>query len=228
VFKTLKDRDIKGHYQRLHVKEMAKTNPHLSVQEVIDNWNWDRTYTIWFGDDEDNMPTTGKIIGAVFMPWPREIEIITNSTTPEGEAVVKYGNMVPFPGILYREILAQQQTLGDYDEDTNPNGADYDHGVCNILEEKCMNQERRTRRALPEWMSSEEDDDSTTRVLRPYCYQATCCGDRPPECCRDRRHIKEVMQENFPNIEYFRKRKDGELYKEEPEEEEEEGVTAVE
>lgn len=158
-------------------------------------------YAIWFGDDESNMPTAAKLENAIFMPWARDVH--TNSSS----GAVSLGEIVPFPGILYREILSQGQVFDDDD-------CDYHHGVGDVLKDVC---------GWPEGIESADAFNALMgrRELRSYCYDDTCCGDRPPECCRDRRHLKSVMREYYPSVEYFRVDRWGNHFELEEEEEEE-------
>ena len=117
----------------------------------------------------------------MFLPWPREMH-----TDDDGNLV--YGDLMPFPGILYREILPQDQVFGT-------EGANYTHSVNNIIRDSC----------LPDGGLSPEQETLERSLFGPYCYDGACCGDRPPECCRNRQHISAVMKEHYPRVTYFRR-----------------------
>jgi hypothetical protein len=176
VYRTLKDEEI--------FEAMKQKHKHT---------DFTREYTIWFGPDEESMPEMAKLENAIFLPWPREMHI--NATT--GETVL--GELVPYPGILYREILSQGQMF-DHDD------CDYHESVGDILRDKCdWNWEGKVQ--------PEEEmaflELGRKRGLRAYCYDETCCGDRPPECCRDRRHIKSIMREHYPSVDFYKQDRRG-------------------
>jgi len=164
VYKTIRDDEI--------VLAMNKHN----------HYEYNREFVIWFGDDEESMPAAAKAENAIFLPWPRE-----QFVGDDGEVVL--GELVPYPGILYREILSQgQMGLGD--------DCDYAHGITDVLRDTC---------GSPPLEGGFVGDMARAvgRGLGAYCYDETCCGDRPPDCCRDRRHLKSVMREHYPSVEYF-------------------------
>ena len=132
----------------------------------------ERSYSIWFGPDEQEMPEAAKAEGAMFLPWPREVH--------ESDGDVAFGDLVPFPGVLYREVLSQSQVLP-------PSSVDFDQGVTDIVGEVCS-----------------KDVQGFGNNSSIYCRHELCCGDSPPECCRSRKHIHAAMGEHMPKIEYFR------------------------
>jgi len=160
VMMTLKDDEILSHLRSLGGD--AERN---------------REYVIWFGPDESEMPQVAKDEGGIFVPWPREYQ-------EDDKGNVSFGDLVPYPGILYREILSQSQVLDDYE-------VTYEEGITDIIRNHCFGEAKQEREAT--WR----------RNLRPYCYEETCCGDSPPECCRERRHIHETMRGHYPKVDYY-------------------------
>ncbi|GMI10953.1 hypothetical protein TrVE_jg5883 [Triparma verrucosa] len=152
---------------------------HLKAREGELSRN--RNYVLWFGPDEESLPPVARKEGGMYMPWPREQLEDENGT-------VTFGDLVPYPGILYREILSQGQTLSD-DE------VDYSQGITDIIRDRCYGSEP--------FYDKVASETRQTRNLRPYCYEEMCCGDSPPECCRERRHIHSTMRQHYPKIDYY-------------------------
>jgi len=197
VYQTLKDGDIVDHYVPKTITDdddqwryppfamedddsIDKGRNHSNHRYHPDR-DWNREYEIWFGPDAATMPSIAKRENAIFVPWPREMSFDEN-----GEIV--YGNLMPFPAILYREIMAQDQVFG---EDAN-----YTNSVNTIIRDDCLSD----MSTLSELARTTEE-----KLQGPYCYDAVCCGDRPPACCRDREHISAHMEKYYPTVTYFRR-----------------------
>jgi len=71
------------------------------------------------------------------------------------------------------------------------------HGIGDVLRDTCDWAEKGPSAAL-------SLVSLFSRALSGYCFDSTCCGDRAPECCRNRSHLRAVMQENYPSVTYFR------------------------
>ena len=185
VFKTLKDHDIVDHY----------TRPREDGSGSVEPTPWpSRSYEVWLGPSVDSMPFAARHADAMFLPWAREVTVLKGGDGTE----YSYGDVVPYSGILYREILAMSQVLGD--------DATYGNAVADILSAKCVHYSEVDDLLQSGDLENGEDPYGPDNLGRPYCFEETCCGDRPPACCRERRHISEVMGNHYPRIDYFWKR----------------------
>lgn len=173
VFETFMDEDILLHNEK--------------VGKVGEDGEVDRTYVIWYGPDEEDMPEAAQLEGGMYMPWPREVK-------EDEDGTISYGDLNPFPGILYREVLSQSQVLGE--------DAEYKHGVCDIVRDSCWQGEE----------AKEGDGEGVVafkRKLFDDCDEKLCCGNSPPACCRGRSHIQATMREHYPSIAYYMVDEDG-------------------
>ncbi|GMI32325.1 hypothetical protein TrRE_jg6375 [Triparma retinervis] len=87
-------------YRTFMDEEILAANAELG--KFGDDGEADRRYVMWFGPDEDSMPEAAKLEGGIFVPWAREI-------LEDDGGEVEFGDLIPHPGILYREILSQSQ-----------------------------------------------------------------------------------------------------------------------
>ena len=87
--------------------------------------------------------------------------------------------------------MAQDQVFND--------DANYTSSVNRVIRDDCFHADA---------LFNKEEGTAFERSLNeesPYCYDGACCGDRPPECCRNREHISAVMKDHYPRVTFYRK-----------------------
>ena len=166
-------------YQTLHDADIA--NHYLDAVGP----EWDRSFTVWMGPPHSTHETVPPIVAqekAMFMPWGKSFR----------------GEIIPFPGVLYRQILSRRQILDS---------------IKNTMDRDCP---------------ATDDDDTSDRgvctaptagiadIIPPTCDEAEgrenlCCGHNPPEWCHDPRFVASKMREFYPSIEYYHRRKGTEV-----------------
>jgi hypothetical protein len=175
-------------YKTFMDEEILSANAALG--KFADDGSVDRRYVMWFGPDEGSMPEAAKLEGGIFVPWAREVE------EDEG-GEVDFGDLVPHPGILYREILSQSQVMGS-DE------AKYQQGVADILKASCWGSGGDSVEEVGGAAEEEEGKPPTLeRGLWDDCDERLCCGNSPPTCCRGRSHIQATMRQHYPTVSYY-------------------------
>jgi hypothetical protein len=137
--------------------------------------DWNRSFVVWLGPPgTGQLPPQVENEHGIFMPWGSSFG----------------GRQIPFPGVLYRQIVSRGQVVGG--EGDGGDGAGPHHsGLAEIIPQTC---------------SAEEEPSSVCREdLRCWLEKELCCGRDAPEWCFLPRYVAAKMQVYYPRIEYFKR-----------------------
>ena len=215
-YQTLHDADIIEHYLR----------------EVGPEWlEGDRSFTLWFGpphvvmEEGDSSSSSSSLLPAVvakekalFLPWGKSFR----------------GEHIPFPGVLYRQILSRGQVLRTRKEGARTGGRNNSSSEKNGEEEQSCPLHAAATTAAPtvsEWgraaaaVAAGSPTAALAEIIPPTCekrderakegegkevvskHKHMCCGPSAPEWCHDPGFIASKMKGFYPLVEYFYRRR---------------------
>lgn len=196
-YQTLHDADITEHYLR----------------EFGPAWLEDRSFKLWLGPPQYSLAARSHLPGIVreekglFLPWGRDFR----------------GEHIPFPGILYRQILSQGQVVG-------PSTAAGNAGPGNGSDCAWTGERKEGHRGPPAKSLTGVGAASATgsgapiaglaEIIPPTCEKQEgegteplhvlsnhlCCGPAAPEWCHDPRFVASKMRDFYPLVEYYLRR----------------------
>lgn len=208
-YKTLHDADIIEHYLR----------------EVGPEWlEGDRSFTLWFGpphvvQEEEDSSLSSSLLPAVvarekalFLPWGKSFR----------------GEHIPFPGVLYRQILSRGQVLRTKKEGGRTGERNSSSSETNGEEEQSCPLHSAATTAAPtvsEWgraaaaAAAGSPTAGLAEIIPPTCEKRDerakegegkevvskhmCCGPSAPEWCHDPSFVASKMKGFYPLVEYF-------------------------
>jgi len=218
-YQTLHDADIIEHYLR----------------EVGPKWlEGDRSFTLWFGpphvvveeDDESASSSSSSSLlpavvvneKALFLPWGKSFR----------------GGHIPFPGVLYRQILSRGQVLRTRKEGGRTGGRNGNSSIEKKGEDEqsCSLHAAATTAAptVSEWgraaaaaAAGSPPTAGLAEIIPPTCEKRDeraeegkgkevvskhmCCGPSAPEWCHDPSFIASKMKGFYPSVVYFYRRR---------------------
>lgn len=139
---------------------------------------WDRSFVVWLGPPGvQRFPAEVERDRGLFLPWGRSFE----------------GKQVPFPGVLYRQILSRGQVAGPE-----------------------MGEAFSLAHIIPETCRAEEEDGGGSDGGPPVCREGDdlgcwlehnlCCGSKAPQWCYEPRYLAVKMNAFYPRVEYYIRR----------------------
>ena len=138
---------------------------------------WNRSFVVWLGPPgaAGQLPPQVEEEHGIFMPWGSSFG----------------GRQIPFPGVLYRQIVSRGQVAGG-DGGDGGNGGDagpHHSGLAEIIPQTCA--------------AGEEPSSVCREDLHCWLEKELCCGRAAPEWCFLPRYVAAKMQNYYPRIEYF-------------------------
>ena len=141
--------------------------------------SWDRFFVIWMGPpDVRRFPAEVERDRGLFLPWGRSFG----------------GKQVPFPGVLYRQILSRGQVAGA------KTGEPF--SLAHIIPDTCRAEEE-------EGAGSSDGGPPVCREgddLGCWLERNLCCGSKAPQWCYSPRYLANKMRSFYPRVEYFYRR----------------------
>jgi len=216
-YQTLHDADITEHYLR----------------EIGPQWLEDRKFTLWFGpphvevekegtfsssSSSSPLPLRPAVVAdekALFLPWGRSFE----------------GGLIPFPGVLYRQILSRGQVLKSMRAGGRTGGR--------TNSRQSSEKKRESERSCPSHAAvtsvatvaagagaaatvAGSPTASLAEIIPPTCERREeeiekeeevqplhvvgkhmCCGSSAPEWCHDPGFVASKMKSFYPLVEYY-------------------------
>ncbi len=183
---TVADTEIMNHYRR-----------RLALK---DNEEWDGKYIIWVVPPETEI--------GVGTPLPKQVR-------EEGGVVMKWGaslfggRTVVYPGLLYRQVMAQSHVLGLKGGEIREEGREEGHvlrpsaGVADIVPEICGPGQVGPRREGEEGREEEEEamKGADYRKMEKYC----CSKEAAMECFMPG-YVQHRMGRFYPQVTYYKGR----------------------
>ena len=188
---TVADTQIINHYRR-----------RLALKEGEE---WDGKYVIWVVPPETEI--------GIDTPYPKEVR-------EEGGVIMKWGaslfggRTVEYPGLLYRQVMAQSQVLGLEGGGRREEGREEGHvlrpsaGVVDIVPEKCEMGQVGPRR------EGEEGREEEEVVMRGGEYRGMekfCCSKEAAVECFMPGYVQHRMGRFYPQVTYYKGRPEDEF-----------------
>jgi hypothetical protein len=112
------------------------------------------------------------------------------------------GEDIPYPALLYRQILARSQVTRSYfpaEHESDSGEAYARYAVAGVLPEVCtragyLNASTSTSQGSCDAQSKEEDREQELK------FKTVCCGSEAPEWCHDPPLMKYRMREHYPRV----------------------------
>lgn len=144
------------------------------LESVGPGWTQNSTFVVWFGPPGvHEFPPEVEGEDALYVPWGSSF----------------FGGQVPFPGLLFRQILSRGQVLGP--------DRDHHSGLAEIIPKTCswgaVDGEQRNGEERPPACREDEERE-------------LCCGPSAPEWCFEPRHVAAKLRSYYPTVEYFVRR----------------------
>lgn len=139
---------------------------------------WNRSFVVWLGPPGvKRVPAEVEQDKGLFMPWGSSFG----------------GKQVPFPGVLYRQILSRGQVVG-----SEPHRS----GLASIVPQTCSEAEEGEGSGEgPPVCGGEGGQD-----LSCWLERELCCGREAPEWCFAPRYVSARMRDYYPRIDFFWRR----------------------